>query len=93
MQDRPLPVRVAHPRHGLLDRIFLEALARTPEPEELFRAAARVNGDVFARFMTDHSTLADEAEMIAALPLAPMTRAALAAAASPRAVRGLRARR
>jgi lycopene beta-cyclase len=86
---RPLPARVAHPRHALLDRVFLHALRASHRPAELFLAAASVDGDIFARFMTDASSPAEEAQIIAALPVLEMTRAALGSASSPRAVREL----
>jgi lycopene beta-cyclase len=83
--QRPPPARVSRPRHDLLDRVFLHALAHTPGPEALFLAAATAPGDVFARFMTDTSTLRDEARIIAALPAAQMARAAWGAIAASRA--------
>jgi lycopene beta-cyclase len=86
---RPLPTRVGHARGELLDRVFLHALAHSRHPEDLFLAAASVDADAFARFMTDASSAADEAQIIAALPVLEMTRAALGAAASPRSVREL----
>ncbi|HET9075247.1 MAG TPA: lycopene cyclase family protein [Solirubrobacteraceae bacterium] len=84
---RPLPRRVSHPRYDLLDRVFLQALAEDRAPEELFLACAGVPGDVFARFMTDTSTLAEEARLLAALPVREMTGAALGALSRPAATR------
>ena len=89
MAGRPLPTRVGPPRGELLDRVFLHALSRSRHPEDLFLATASVDADVFARFMTDSSSPADEAQIVAALPMFEMTRAALGAAGSPRAVREL----
>lgn len=77
VSGEPLPTRAARPRTEMLDRIFLHALAHSRHPEELFLAAATVDGDAFARFMTDAGSPADEARFVAALPVAEMTRAAL----------------
>jgi lycopene beta-cyclase len=82
---RPLPKRIARPRTELLDRIFLHALAHSRHPEALFLASASVDGDAYARFMTDASSPADEARFIASLPVAEMTRAALGSILSGRA--------
>jgi lycopene beta-cyclase len=78
---RPLPTAVAPARFAVLDRAFLVAVAgATDGGEELFwRLSCRVGGDVFARFMTDVSTPADEARILAALPPRQMVGAAVRA--------------
>jgi lycopene beta-cyclase len=83
---QPFPTRVTPARVSALDAIFLRALDTDPQrfPEVFLRLAGRVPGDVFARFMTDLSTPAEDARVIAALPKAPFL-AALA--------RSVRARR
>ena len=86
---RPLPRRVSHPRYDLLDRVFLQALAEDRCPEDLFLACAGVPGDVFARFMTDTSSVADEARLLTALPALEMTAAALGALRSAATAREL----
>lgn len=67
--DAPLPVAIAHPRHRLLDQLFLRALAVDPPSFDtsLLALARRTDGETFARFMTDTSTLRDEATVMAAL--------------------------
>jgi lycopene beta-cyclase len=78
---RPLPTAVAPARFAALDRAFLVAIAGAPDGgEELFwRLSSGVGGDVFARFMTDVSTPADEARILAALPPGQMVGAAVRA--------------
>lgn len=70
---RPLPERAGDRRRAALDAVFLRALASDPGafPERFRALVARVPGDVFARFMTDRSSLRDEALVMAALPPAP----------------------
>lgn len=81
------PTRLAPGRRPALDAIFLRALDAEPErfPEVFLRLAAGVPGDVFARFMTDETTLAQDARVIAALPkglfLSALCRAGESAAA------------
>lgn len=83
-----LPGSVAPSRYRVLDRIFLRALTDGAHGEELFlRLMAGVSGDVFARFMTDRSSAADEARVLAVLPPLTMTAAALRLAASPARMR------
>ncbi len=79
---RPLPSGLQSARRVALDRLFLHALDAAPErfPERFRSLAAGVPGDVFARFMSDSSSLMDEARVIAALPSRPFL------AAVPRAV-------
>ena len=48
-------------------------------PEHFRRLVKRVDGDSFARFMSDAATPRDEAKVIAALPKRPFTAAALSA--------------
>ncbi len=76
---RPPPPPRGAGRRAWLDRVFLHALAQRPEdfPEHFRRLVARTPADAFARFMTDESTRADEARVIAALPPAPFAVAAL----------------
>lgn len=76
---RPLPARAGHPRRTALDHVFLKALRSHPAafPSWTRRMAERLPGDVFARFMVDASTPADELRVMAALPPAPFLRAAM----------------
>lgn len=84
---RPLPAGLQSARRVALDRLFLHALDAAPArfPERFRSLAAGVPGDVFARFMSDSSSLVDEARVVAALPAMPFL------AAVPRAV-GFRGR-
>jgi lycopene beta-cyclase len=96
--NEPLPTRLGPSRLARLDAIFLAALVAEPErfPEIFLRLGARVSGDVFARFMTDASTPADEALIIGALPKRPFVAAAVRSASSGTAAAALelaRARR
>ena len=65
----PLPAHVGHRRHRALDALFLRALSADPAgfDRHLLALARGVDAGVFARFMTDTSTLGDEAAVIAAL--------------------------
>jgi lycopene beta-cyclase len=74
-----LPRSIAPARYAVLDQIFLTALAGADDHgEALFASIAhRVDADAFARFMTDASSPADEARIIAALPPLPMVRAGI----------------
>ncbi len=80
----PLPARAGSRRRGALDAVFLSALAADPGafPEHFRALVDRVPADAFARFMSDHSTPADEARVMASLPVAPFARASLRAAVS-----------
>ncbi len=80
----PLPRHAASRRRAALDTVFLHALAADPGafPEHFRTLVADVPADAFARFMSDHSSPADEARVMAALPSLPFARAALSAAAS-----------
>lgn len=83
---QPTPERAGLRRRGALDNVFLHALATEPEafPERFRALVERVPGTVFARFMTDQSSPRDEARVMAALPVRPFARAAIAAASSDR---------
>jgi lycopene beta-cyclase len=82
---RSLPRAVGSARLAVLDAIFLRALADSPGRfPAVFARLAGVPGDVFARFMTDASTPADEARIIAALPKRPFLAAALQSASAMR---------
>jgi len=63
------PARIGRRRHELLDALFLRALVRDPAAfDRHFVALLRgVRPGSFARFMTDASSLGDEASVIAAL--------------------------
>jgi len=65
----PAPARLGRRRHELLDALFLRALAHDPAAfDRHFVALLRgVPAGTFARFMTDASSLGDEAAVIAAL--------------------------
>lgn len=73
-------------RSALMDRVFLQALREDPAafPEHLRRLVAALPADVFARFMDDASTPADELRVIAAMPKRPFAGAALRAARAAR---------
>src|SRR4051794_26077219 len=72
--------RAGSARWDRLDAVFLRALDADPEafPERFRRLVARTPAGAFARFMTDASTIVDEAAIVAALPKVPFARAALA---------------
>ena len=76
--DGPLPRRAGLARRAALDAVFLRAFADDPGafPERFRALAERVPGDVYARFMSDASSPADEARVMAALPPLPFMRAA-----------------
>lgn len=85
-RGRPVPRRVAPGRYGVLDDVFLRALAAEPAafPERFRTLLSGTAPDAFARFMSDASGPRDELRVIAALPMGPFAAAAL---------RSLRARR
>lgn len=74
-----LPTRAGGARAAALDRVFLRALDPDPGAFAGWAAAmaAGVPADVFARFMADASSPADELRVIAALPPAPFAGALL----------------
>jgi lycopene beta-cyclase len=78
-RDDPRP-RPGTARWDWLDAVFLRALDADPAafPERFRRLVARTPAGAFARFMTDASTVVDEAAVVAALPKVPFARAALA---------------
>lgn len=78
----PLPARAGPARRAALDAVFLRAFAADPAafPERFRALAARVPADAYARFMSDTSSPADEARVMAALPPLPFMRAAATAA-------------
>jgi lycopene beta-cyclase len=78
-QGAPLPERIGAERTRVLDTIFLHALDAEPArfPAIFARMVQSVPGEIFARFMTDVSSPADDARLIAALPKAPFLAAAL----------------
>lgn len=86
----PLPAHAGSRRRAALDAIFLHALTADPAafPERFRGLVEHVPADAFARFMSDHSTPADEARVMAALPVAPFARAAVRAAVSARRAGG-----
>jgi lycopene beta-cyclase len=76
---RALPERAGSRRGAWLDRVFLGAMDDDPGAFGgwIQRLVERVPPDVFARFMNDHASPADELRVMAALPPAPFVRAAL----------------
>ena len=87
VRGTPPPRRAGRPRRAVLDTVFLHALALHPEefPEYFRTIVDRVPADVFARFMTDRSSPADEAQIVRALPPGPFALAALRATIAYRA--------
>jgi len=65
----PPPTHMGLRRHRALDALFLRALSADPAgfDQHLVGLARGVDADVFARFMTDTSSLRDEAVIVAAL--------------------------
>jgi lycopene beta-cyclase len=65
----PPPARVGRSRHARLDALFLRALSGDPAgfDRHLLALARGVDAGTFARFMTDASSLRDEASVVAAL--------------------------
>lgn len=63
------PAQLGHARHRALDALFLRALSSDPAAfdRHLLALARGVDGGTFARFMTDASSPADEAGVIAAM--------------------------
>jgi lycopene beta-cyclase len=68
-QGTAAPARLARPHHALLDDLFLRALAVDPPSFDriLLGLAAHTDGDRFARFMSDASTVADDLAVMRAL--------------------------
>lgn len=64
-----VPTRVGRRRHGTLDALFLRALAADPSAfdEHLLALARGVGAGIFARFMSDASSVADEAAVLASM--------------------------
>ena len=73
------PEAIGPARLAAMDRVFLAAIRDQPDHGEalLWAVARGVGADAFARFMTDTSTLADEAQIVRALPPRTMTATAL----------------
>jgi len=73
----PIPSPAGPPRRRRLDALFLRALEASPgaAPEWFAALASRSPGDVFARFMADASTPADEARVVAAVACPSFVRA------------------
>lgn len=65
----PAPATLGRARHRSLDALFLRALAADPEAfsEHLLALARGVDAGTFARFMTDASSLRDEAAVVGAM--------------------------
>lgn len=80
------PAHVGRRRHDRLDALFLRVLAADPArfDRELMTLARGVDAGTFARFMTDASSLRDEAAIVAALARPSFLRKMIAGAASAR---------
>ncbi len=78
VRGEPLPHALAPARQTLLDAVFLRALRERPSafPRYFELLLRRTSAGAFARFMSDASTPADEARVIAALPKTPFLLAA-----------------
>jgi len=78
VRGEPLPQTLAPARRTLLDTVFLRALRERPGafPRYFELLLRRTSAGAFARFMSDASTPADEARVIAALPKTPFLLAA-----------------
>lgn len=78
VRREPLPRALAPARRTLLDAVFLRALRERPSafPRYFELLLRHTNAGAFARFMSDASTPADEARVIAALPKTPFLLAA-----------------
>ncbi len=76
---RPGAARAGTRRSTAMDAIFLRTLVEDPHAfPARFRALAQAVGPlVFARFMDDEATVADQARVIAGLPKVPFAAAAL----------------
>ena len=69
-RGRPLPAPSEPVFLSAMDRIFLSALTRNMDaaPDYFIRIARALDGDAFARFMTDDATPSDWLRIVAALP-------------------------
>jgi len=82
------PARIGTHRHERLDALFLRALAADPAgfDRHLLALARGIDGATFARFMTDASSVRDEAAVISALTRPGFLRAIATGARSTRGV-------
>jgi lycopene beta-cyclase len=71
--------RVESRRYDLLDGVFLSFMLRHPErcPDVYRRMFSRVPPDALVRFLTEKSTLADDLQLIMAMPKMPFVGTAL----------------
>lgn len=69
-RDRPLSGPLDPPARSLMDRVFLRAFTNAVggAPDDFRRMARALDGDGFARFMSDEARLSDWARVIASLP-------------------------
>jgi lycopene beta-cyclase len=69
-RDRPLPGTLDPPARSLMDRIFLRAFTSDVggAPDDFSRMAGALDGNGFARFMSDEASLGDWARVVASLP-------------------------
>ncbi len=71
----PAPASIAPARYAILDHLFLSAMRGAPDRGEqlLWDVARGVDGDRFARFMTDVGSPLDDARVAAAVPGVPLS--------------------
>lgn len=69
-RDQPLTSPLDPPARSLMDRVFISALTNDTDgaPDDFRRMAMALDGDGFARFMSDEATLADWGRVVAGLP-------------------------
>ena len=82
LDEREPPPRSEPRRHEVLDGLFLRLMRERPElcPELYLRMFDRVPPEAMLRFLTERSSLLDEARLIRALPKTPFVSIAARAA-------------
>ena len=75
----PHAIAARHRRHAWLDRVFLEVLRRDPDVVEdvMAKLFTRNSAPAVLRFLDEDSSPAQEARLVATLPVSPFLRAAL----------------
>lgn len=89
LDEREPPPRSEPRRHEALDGLFLRLMRERPElcPELYLRMFERVPPEAMLRFLTERSSLLDEARLIRALPKTPFV--SIAARAALERLRGV----